>query len=199
MKWNASFRRGRSLAVVVTAMVVGCAGETPVGPSASSGTLRLDGVTVSSTEANRIPSFEGCDSVRVAAGSQLAFRVYGVGAQIYRWTGSAWIFVAPSADLFADAGDHGKVGTHFGGPTWKTNSGSTVVGATIGRCTPDASAIPWLLLDVVSNEGDGVFHGVTQIQRLNTVGGKAPSTPGSFTGETVNVPYTADYLFYRAP
>jgi hypothetical protein len=32
--------------------------------------------------------------------------------------------VAPEAVLFADAGDHGVVGIHFGGPTWENPSGS---------------------------------------------------------------------------
>jgi len=53
------------------------------------------------------------------------------------------------------------------------------------------------LLDVVSNTGDGVFQGVNQIQRLTTVGGNAPATPGDFVGQTVDIPYTSDYLFYR--
>jgi hypothetical protein len=29
------------------------------------------------------------------------------------------------------------------------------------------------------------------------VGGIAPATAGTFVGETVNVPYTAEYYFYR--
>lgn len=61
--------------------------------------------------------------------------------------------------------------------------------------TPDA--IPWLLLGAVS-QGPGVFHRVAFIQRVNTVGGNAPSDPGSFTGEEARIPYTTEYLFYRA-
>jgi len=38
---------------------------------------------------------------------------------------------------------------------------------------------------------------VTQIQRVNTVGGNAPANPGSVTGEEARVPYTAEYFFYR--
>jgi hypothetical protein len=33
---------------------------------------------------------------------------------------------------------------------------------------------------------------------VNTVGGKAPTDPGSFVGEEARVPYTAEYYFYRA-
>ena len=105
--------------------------------------------------------------------------------------------MAPEAVLFADAGDHGVVGIHFGGPTWQSNSGSRVVGAVIDHCTPDPDSIPWLLLGAAPTQGPGIFDGVTFIQRLNTVGGNAPSVPGDFPGQVANVPYTADYVFYR--
>ena len=39
--------------------------------------------------------------------------------------------------------------------------------------------------------------GEAQIQRVNTVGGVAPSTAGSVVGEIAEVPYTAEYFFYR--
>ena len=62
---------------------------------------------------------------------------------------------------------------------------------------PDASAIPWLLLVAVSTEGPGVLDGVTYIQRVNTTGGLAPAVPGTFVGQEADVPYTAEYYFYR--
>jgi hypothetical protein len=49
----------------------------------------------------------------------------------------------------------------------------------------------------VDPEGPGVFAVTTFIQRVNTSGGKAPLTPGSFVGQVARVPYTADYFFYR--
>jgi len=39
---------------------------------------------------------------------------------------------------------------------------------------------------------------VTFIQRVNTVGGNAPAAAGTFVGEETRVPYSAEYLFYRA-
>jgi hypothetical protein len=54
------------------------------------------------------------------------------------------------------------------------------------------------LLEATLSEGPGIFSRVNFIQRLNTVGGKAPSNPGSSVGEVARVPYTADYYFYRA-
>ena len=124
-------------------------------------------------------------------------RVYATGVQIYRWSGTSWTFVAPQATLSANAGGSSTVGTHYAGPTWESVSGSKVVGAVAQRCTPVASAIPWLSLNAVSSTGPGIFHRVTFIQRVNTVGGLAPSAPGSVAGEEVRVPYTAEYFFYR--
>jgi hypothetical protein len=139
-----------------------------------------------------------CASIEVPGGNKVCFHVYAVGVQIYRWDGSAWAFVAPAAVLYADADHDGEVGTHYAGPTWESNSGSKVVGRRIDGCTPDATAIPWLLLQTVTAQGPGVLHRVTYIQRVNTVGGLAPAAPGAFVGEVQQVPYTAEYFFYRA-
>jgi Protein of unknown function (DUF3455) len=147
---------------------------------------------------HRAPDLGDCQDLQVPAGNKVAYHVYAEGVQIYRWSGTSWNFVAPEAELFADAGEDGVVGTHYAGPTWESNSGSKVVGTVLERCTPDPSAIPWLLLEAASNEGPGIFDRVTFIQRVNTAGGNAPSEPGDFLGEVVEVPYTAEYFFYRA-
>lgn len=142
-----------------------------------------------------------CDSLVVAAGNEVAFHVYAVGVQIYTWNGSAWVFVAPSALLYADAGFHSLVGMHFltpgQGPTWRTKSGSEVIGARQAACTPDPTAIPWLKLRAISSDGPGVLNGVDFVQRVNTVGGIAPSTPGTTVGQEADVPYMAEYYFYK--
>ena len=145
----------------------------------------------------RAPDLGDCQDLQVPAGNKVVFHAFGVGVQIYRWDGTSWVFVAPEAVLFADAGDDGEVGIHYAGPTWESVSGSKVVGMVLERCTPDPDAIPWLLLGAVSNEGPGIFARVTFIQRVNTVGGKAPTDPGDVPGEVANVPYTADYFFYQ--
>jgi hypothetical protein len=139
-----------------------------------------------------------CDQLQVPAGNRLALRRYARGVQIYTWSGSAWQFVAPSAVLFADAGYHGQVGIHYAGPVWESNSGSSVKAVKIRECSPDADAIPWLLLQATSTNGPGVFSSVTFIHRVNTTGGKAPTYNGSNVGESVEIPYTAVYYFYRA-
>jgi hypothetical protein len=141
-----------------------------------------------------------CDSIRVEAGHELAFHTYAVGVQVYKWNGTAWVFVEPVANLYADKGFRGQVGTHYAGPTWESNSGSKVVARRVQNtgCTPDANAIPWLKLEKVSTDGSGIFDGVTFIQRVNTTGGIAPAAPGTFVGQVAEIPYTAEYFFYRA-
>lgn len=139
-----------------------------------------------------------CDSLRPPARSKLAAHFHATGVQIYRWSGRVWTFVAPEAVLYADTGRKEKVGKHFAGPTWESVGGSTVVGGAARRCTPDPAAIPWLSLTAVSGDRPGVFRRVTFIQRMHTVGGLAPSAPGSVVGEEARVPYSAEYLFYRS-
>jgi len=141
-----------------------------------------------------------CDRVRVPEGNRLHSRVYASGVQIYKWNGASWALVEPAATLFANANYSGKVGTHYVGPTWESNSGSKVVGTRMYGCQPDPTAIPWLLLEAVSTSGPGIYSAVTYIQRLNTSGGAAPATGCALAtdlGALALVPYSADYFFYR--
>ena len=138
-----------------------------------------------------------CDDINAPAGNRLKFRAFAVGVQIYEWTGSGWLFKGPDADLYADAGLNGKIGTHYTGPTWEANDGSVVVGSSPVRCPLSPNDIPWLLLTAASLEYPGLFSNITYIQRVNTVGGIAPSNSGSFVGEIARVAYTAEYYFYR--
>ena len=182
-------RLGRSLTAAVSASIVlaACAGDTPAGPARQPALPNQ----------SRAVDLGVCDNLKPPAGSKLAFRVYANGVQIYRWTGTSWGFEGPSAVLTADAQGNGVVGTHYAGPTWESKSGGTLVGTVLERCTPNPNAIAWLLLSAVS-EGPGVFHRVAFIQRVNTVGGNAPANPGAFSGQEARVPYTTEYLFYRA-
>src|SRR5262249_53082822 len=114
-------------------------------------------------EDNRTPDLPSplCDRVQVPEGNKVAFHAYAIGVQIYRWSGTNWTFVAPAAVLYANPGYDGEVGTHYAGPTWESNSGSKVVGTRLQGCTPDTTAIPWLLLGAVTSEGPGIFHRIT--------------------------------------
>jgi hypothetical protein len=190
MKKPALHWLGRSLAaVMVAALLTGCADEAPVG-------LNQKVVAIAAAEAV-VPDLGICADLKPPAGSTVVYHVYARGVQIYRWNGTSWAPVGPSAQLFADPNERGLVGIHYGGPTWETLSGSKVVGEVAERCTYDPSAVQWLLLTAKSAEGPGVFRQVKYIQRLNTVGGIAPSSPGT-VGQEVQIPYSTEYFFYRA-
>ncbi|MBV8757024.1 MAG: DUF3455 domain-containing protein [Deltaproteobacteria bacterium] len=140
-----------------------------------------------------------------AADQDLAFVLRASGVQEYTCNGTAWVFVAPDAQLYpahSCEADDDAVGHHYAGPTWEWyEDGSTVVGKKAAAATVDATAIPWLLLTAVSHgANDGRMSDVTSIQRLDTVGGLAPTTgcDADHVGATANVPYTAKYFFYRS-
>jgi hypothetical protein len=143
--------------------------------------------------------------IRVADGNKLFLAGHAVGVQIYRCTatssGFGWAFVAPRANLY---GDNGKlITTHFGGPTWQARDGSSVVGRRVDGVTVDPTAIPWLLLSASATAGvDGDrLAGTTFVQRIATTGGLIPSADAcnaTTAGTTEEVPYTADYYFWKA-
>lgn len=137
-----------------------------------------------------------CESIEAPSGNKLAFRVYAVGVQRYRWNGAGWDFVEPVATLYADPKYNVKVGAHYAGPTWESVLGGKVVATREASCSPDPASIPWLLLRATS--ADGVLNSVTYIQRVNTKGGLAPIAPGASTGVIAEIPYTTEYNFYRA-
>jgi len=183
---------GRSLALVAGAtMLVGCTNEGPTRPEGPS-------LTAGAVSFTKAPELGACDRLNAPAGSKLVYHVYARGVQIYRWNGTAWALYGPDAILSADADGNSVVGTHSIGPKWVSNSGSEVEGTTVDRCTPNPNAIAWLLLSG-KGSGNGIFSWVTHIQRVNTVGGVAPSTPGAFVGDEVRIPYSTEYFFYRAP
>jgi Protein of unknown function (DUF3455) len=120
------------------------------------------------------------------------------GVQIYECrvqkSGAEWTFVAPEAELFDSKGR--QIGSHGAGPNWQASDGSRIVGTVQARAdAPSAGAIPWLLLSSKSSGPLGSFSPVTHVQRVNTVGGMAPSGPCT-PGAKARVAYTADYVFF---
>ena len=145
---------------------------------------------------NRAP--EVPEDFQVPEGNKVHFHGYAEGFQVYTWNGASWGSAVPDATLFDDDGN--VVATHFAGPTWKSNSGSEVVGALPPLAMiVDPNSIPWLRLEAVAarTHGPGIFGDTTFIHRVNTVGGKAPSVAGTVVGQVAKVPYMADYFFYR--
>jgi hypothetical protein len=150
-------------------------------------------------EDNRAPSVP--EEIKVDDGNKVHFHGYAEGVQIYTWNGIDWGSAVPRATLFDEDGN--VVIAHFGtpdGPAWRSNSGSEVVGKLPPKkVIVDLTAIPWLLLAANPDltHGPGVLGETSFIHRVNTVGGLAPFEPGAFVGQVVEVPYNADYFFYR--
>ena len=169
-------------------------------------TFTLIGSLTESTSAQGTPTTSEDVPANLAppAGSTLIFELAARGVQIYTCaakpddaTAFVWTFTAPEAELFNQPGE--VVGTHFAGPTWQGLDGSAVIGMVRERAdSPDAGSIPWLLLDAKDHQGSGVFSTIAQIQRLDTIGGVAP-TEGcdkDHAGDEVREPYQATYAFY---
>ena len=136
--------------------------------------------------------------IAVPEGNTLYLKAHAVGVQIYSCNGTAWTFVAPRADLLDRRGK--LIGTHFAGPTWQAKDGSKVVGARVAGVNVDPTAIDWLLLSATSTTR-GAFGHTTFIQRVNTTGGLIPPAADcnpSTSGTVKEVPYTADYHFWKA-
>ncbi|WP_367321413.1 CHRD domain-containing protein [Streptomyces sp. HUAS ZL42] len=92
---------------------------------------------------------------------------------------------------------HSFVKPNSGTPQWVAPDGSAVTGAVISRTPNGNGNIPELDLKATqAGKHHGLLANTTEILRLNTVGGVAPS--GSCTpGTVVGVPYRADYVFLQ--
>jgi hypothetical protein len=109
--------------------------------------------------------------------------------------------------------DVGPKPPRFGDATWQSSLDSSRVWAqkfsfvhagTEASC-PNAGAIDCLLLQTIGSAqgptGGSTLTKTTFIQRLNTRGGSAPDTGCSVAadiGKQALVPYSADYIFFRA-
>ncbi|MDI1279482.1 DUF3455 domain-containing protein [Methylobacter sp.] len=141
------------------------------------------------------------EQIKVPAGYSPVLTVHAKGDQIYQCSLNkgeyAWETQAPDAKLF-DA--QGKiVGNHTAGPLWEYKEGSRVVGRVVKKIDmAPGSAIAWLLVEVVSHKGDGLFSNVSFINRINTHGGLPPSSgcDANHLGGEKRIAYTADYVFY---
>jgi hypothetical protein len=142
--------------------------------------------------------------IQVEDGNKVFLVGHAVGVQIYTCGAYGWSPPTPRADLYDDSGK--RIATHFGGPTWQATDGSKVVARRVDGVTVDPSAIPWLLLaadpDSTSAGPDGArLAETTFIQRIATTGGLVPPAAdcnAGTDGTVKEVPYTADYYFWKA-
>ena len=143
--------------------------------------------------------------VAVPAGHKMFLAAHAVGVQIYSCNAASgtyrWDLVAPRAELYDRKGK--RLMTHFAGPTWQAKDGSSVVAARVDGVTVDPTAIPWLLLSASATApgpyGDRLVK-TAYIQRIHTTGGLAPAAGqcnATTAGTTAQIPYTAEYRFWK--
>ena len=166
------------------------------------------------------------DRLQVRDGSEAFLIGHAFGSQDYvcaaSGSGVAFVLTTPEAVLF-DNPAH-RVINHFFSPnpveggtiraTWQSTRNSSVfwgqaVAIATAATDPDfvaPDAIAWVTLSragVLQGSGTGDNLAVaTFVQRVNTVGGLAPSIGCSSPDDikkTAFVPYEADYVFYRKP
>jgi hypothetical protein len=142
------------------------------------------------------------DAIQAPAGLHVVVYAHATGSQIYTCQSApdgkfAWTLKAPDADLH-DRKDK-VIGHHFAGPTWKLTDGSEVTGKAVAHVNSlDADSVPWLLVNVVTHNGNGLLSNVTTIQRVHTHGGKPgnDACDDAHKGAESKSDYTADYYFF---
>jgi hypothetical protein len=129
-------------------------------------------------------------------------RWHGKGVQIYSCgvshDGYAWKLIRPDATLIDSRGI--ARGHHGAGPSWTAADGSRIVGIPVTQIpAPQPDAIPWLVLRVETQEGQGVLRGMTYVLRTETVGGMPPTgCDAVHAGTEIQVPYQAIYTFLHS-
>jgi hypothetical protein len=164
-------------------------------------------------------------AIEVPEGNRVLRIEHAIGTQNYICLPStmtppvAWVLIGPQATLF---NKHGRqTMTHFSSPnadetgdplrpTWQDSRDTSALWAKKVDESSDPEfvepdAIPWLLLEIVGRDigtgGGRDVNNATVLQRVNTSGGKAPATgctDAAHVGAREDVPYTADYVFYRS-
>jgi hypothetical protein len=202
------------------------------GASATAAAVALTLSMSQSAHAHKVTPPDVPVDIQVPAGNIAFLKGQAVGTQNYACSpsgaGFAWILFTPEATLFNRADK--QIITHFFGPNphpddvntdprvvakgairaaWQARDTSTVWAKVSPLSRPVVvrpDSVPWLLLETVGVQegptGGDTLTPTTFIQRVNTVGGLAPSTGCSQStdvGKKAFVPYTADYFFFANP
>lgn len=164
------------------------------------------------------------DTLQVPEGNEAFLIGHAFGSQDYvcsaSGSGVAFVLTTPEAVLFDNPAR--RVINHYFSPnpveggtiraTWQSTRNSSVFWGKVVHAATFATdpgfvaqdAIAWLLLSqagVLESSGNGDNLALaTFVQRVNTVGGLAPSigcNSPTDIGKTAFVPYEADYVFYK--
>ncbi len=179
------------------------------------------------TDAVRVPPVPSDIQVPAGNTAYLKLSAAGTQNYICRpsQSGTAWSLFGPQATLFfnyklLNRDIQQQLATHFlsanpaengmARPIWQSSlDTSRVWGKAVASSTDSTYVAPgsiaWLLVEVVGSQrgpsGGSMFSPTTYIQRLNTSAGTAPTagcSQPSDAGNSVLVPYAADYYFYKA-
>jgi hypothetical protein len=127
--------------------------------------------------------------------------------------GAAFQIITHFLSPVENPNDAGPKPPRFGDATWQSSLDSSrvwaqkinAIHAGSDASCPSAGAIDCLLLQTIGSEqgpvGGKILTKTTFIQRLNTNGGSAPGSGCSVAsdiGKQTLVPYSADYVFFRA-
>ena len=163
------------------------------------------------------------DRLQVEEGNEAFLIGHAFGSQDYvcaaSGSGVAFVLTTPEAVLFDNPAR--RIINHYFSPnpveggtvraTWQSTRDSSVFwGKLSAQATFDTDpefvakdAIPWVLLSqagVLDGIGGNTLSVASFVQRVNTVGGVAPSV-GCLSLDDINntafVPYEADYVFFR--
>lgn len=137
-----------------------------------------------------------------SAGEEPAFMLRAQGVHVYECRANAgggfqWVFTNPDVTLRDETTERA---TEVSPNTFEASSDrSTLSGRVRAVAGAGGDNLPWMLLSARSPSADGLFAGVTSVQRVNTSGGVAPRGGcGEYTaGSEARVAFSADYYFYK--
>jgi hypothetical protein len=179
------------LAALIAASCIGCQTASPSRESTSPGSAPRTVAT---------PSLGFFSKIKVPDDREAVLKLAARGAQVFRCEKqegrNVWAFRQPDAELLDESGK--AVGRHGANFSFEHADGSRLV-ATIAAHdeAPRPTDLRWLLMTTRSF-GNGVFEGVTHVQRINTVGGMPPATcDAAQLGKLLRADFTSDFVFYK--
>ena len=140
--------------------------------------------------------------------AQRILAVEGNGKQTYvaveKHGQLVWTLKETTADLL-ELGPDGEVKRErparvrlTAGAVFTAHDNSRIVGQLQKTVpSPSAADVPWTLFRTTASSGAGILNGVSYVQCVYTHAGQAPIARPQQNGQVSNVPYVAQYWFYR--